>query len=40
MSNESKETNEIIIYTGSDGSTRVQMRFTGRDVWMTQAANG
>lgn len=36
MSNESKEANEIIIYTGSDGSTRVQMRFTGRDVWMTQ----
>jgi hypothetical protein len=34
--NEHKDTNEIIIYTGSDGQTRIQMRFTGRDVWMTQ----
>ena len=37
MTSERKETNEVIIYTGSDGNTRVEMRFTGRDVWMTQA---
>jgi hypothetical protein len=37
VSNESKETNEIIVYAGSDGKSRVQMRFTGRDVWMNQA---
>jgi hypothetical protein len=36
VSNERKEPDQIIIYTGSDGQTRVQMRFTGRDVWMTQ----
>lgn len=36
MSSQSEEPNEVIIYSGSDGQTRVQMRFTGRDVWMTQ----
>jgi len=35
-----QESNEVIIYTGSDGQTRVQMRFTGRDVWMTQQQMG
>ena len=30
-------TNEIIIYTGPGGETRVQLRFTGPDVWMTQS---
>jgi len=40
VSDERKETNEIIIYTGLDGQTRVQMRFTGRDVWMTQQQMG
>lgn len=37
MTAEDDGTNEIIIYSGPDGKTRVQMRFTGRDVWMTQA---
>lgn len=27
---------EIIIYSGKDGDVRVQMRFTGADVWMSQ----
>lgn len=27
---------EVILYSNSDGAPRVQMRFTGRDVWMTQ----
>jgi hypothetical protein len=40
MSSEHQEPNEVIIYTGSDGQTRVQMRFTGRDVWMTQQQMG
>jgi hypothetical protein len=40
VSNESQEPNEVIIYTGADGQTQVQMRFTGRDVWMTQAQMG
>lgn len=40
MSVSSKEPNEVIIYTGSGGQTRVQMRFTGRDVWMTQQQMG
>jgi hypothetical protein len=37
---EREEPNEVILYTGADGQTRVQMRFTGRDVWMTQQQMG
>jgi hypothetical protein len=37
---DSQESNEVILYTGPDGQTRVQMRFTGRDVWMTQQQMG
>jgi hypothetical protein len=40
VSSQSEEPNEVIIYDGSDGQTRVQMRFTGRDVWMTQQQMG
>jgi hypothetical protein len=32
--------NEVIIYTGRDGDARVQLRFTGDDLWMTQLQMG
>lgn len=37
QSYENDNGNDIILYAAPDGAARVQMRFTGQDVWMTQA---
>jgi hypothetical protein len=37
---DSTKHNEIIIYTGPGGNVRVQMRFTGDDLWMSQQQMG
>ena len=37
---DSTKRNEIIIYTRPGGNVRVQMRFTGDDLWMSQQQMG
>lgn len=31
-----EDQNEIIIYSGADGETRIEVKFTGETVWLSQ----
>jgi hypothetical protein len=35
--NNSKPNNEILIYEGDNGESRIEVRFEGETVWLTQA---
>ena len=37
MTEQSAPNNEFILYTTEDGQTRVECRFEGETIWITQA---